>query len=68
MSTSVVNELKKFQKQNMIEAQNESYIEALVIYKTLVEQGLIRPRGYCLSSIADYSLGEDSALFDETNQ
>ena len=47
-------ELLKAREDDFIKDSNE-YETALKTYSEMIENGIMKPRGYCLSSIADYT-------------
>lgn len=47
-------ELLKERERDFVNDNNE-YENAVKTYNEMVENGIIKPRGYCLSSIADYT-------------
>ncbi len=60
-------ELLKEREKDFVNDNNE-YENAVKTYNEMVENGIIKPRGYCLSSIADYTnIGFENREFSNKN-
>ena len=49
---SISDEIKSLQNKQF---DNNSFDESIKLYKNLISSDITKPRGYCLSSIADYT-------------
>ena len=52
IAISISDEIKSLQNKQF---DNNSFDESIKLYKNLISSGITKPRGYCLSSIADYT-------------
>ena len=58
MRLSIVKKVEKLCNENKdftSESRFNDYKEAGETFNSLINKGIIKPRGYCLSSIADYT-------------
>lgn len=66
MTKSLVEQIQNLEVEfSKSKERDDQYLEAIALFDSLVERGFIRPRGYCLSSIADYSLSSSAFISED---
>ena len=66
MTESIVKRIQDLEIEiTSTKEKDKQYQEAIELFESMIKKGFIIPRGYCLPSIADYSLSTSSFYSDE---
>lgn len=55
MTTLKEIEILKTKENKFVKPEDNQYVNSLETFSKMIQSGITKPRGYCLSSIADYT-------------